>query len=93
MPAPNPMPFVRAGDDVATNTDTIILMRIPNNGESATAISIPRDSYVTAPGFGKTKINGVFGEVKLEEMNYSSRSRARIPPPPNPRPPRRAARR
>lgn len=59
---------LRAGDDVATNTDTIILVRIPNNGKSATAISIPRDSYVEAPGFGKTKINGVFGAVKLEQM-------------------------
>ncbi|OPX10100.1 LCP family protein [Mycobacterium sp. AT1] len=60
---------LRAGDDVSTNTDTIILVRIPNNGRSATAISIPRDSYVEAPGdLGKTKINGVFGQVKLEKM-------------------------
>ena len=59
---------LRAGDDVATNTDTIILIRIPNNGRSATAISIPRDSYVSAPGLGKMKINGVFGEVKLDTM-------------------------
>lgn len=55
---------LRAGDDVSTNTDTIILVRIPNNGKSATAISIPRDSYVAAPGLGKTKINGVYGQVK-----------------------------
>jgi LCP family protein required for cell wall assembly len=55
---------LRAGDDVATNTDTIILVRIPDNGRSATAISIPRDSYVVAPGLGKTKINGVYGQVK-----------------------------
>jgi len=59
---------LHAGDDVATNTDTIILVRIPNNGRSATAISIPRDSYVQAPGLGMTKINGVFGEVKLATM-------------------------
>ncbi len=59
---------LRAGDDVATNTDTIILVRIPNNGKSATAISIPRDSYVEAPGMGKMKINGVYGSVHLEEM-------------------------
>ena len=59
---------LRAGDDVSTNTDTIILVRIPNNGRSATAISIPRDSYVEAPGLDKTKINGVFGQVKLERM-------------------------
>jgi LCP family protein required for cell wall assembly len=55
---------LRAGDDESTNTDTIILVRIPNNGRSATAISIPRDSYVTAPGLGKTKINGVYGQTR-----------------------------
>src|SRR5246500_1260700 len=55
---------LRAGDDEATNTDTIILIRIPNNGRSATAISIPRDSYVAAQGLGKTKINGVYGQTR-----------------------------
>jgi LCP family protein required for cell wall assembly len=55
---------LRAGDDESTNTDTIILIRIPNNGRSATAISIPRDSYVSAPGLGKTKINGVYGQTR-----------------------------
>jgi LCP family protein required for cell wall assembly len=59
---------LRAGDDVATNTDTIILVRIPNNGKSATAISIPRDSYVEAPGIGKMKINSVYGSVHFEKM-------------------------
>ncbi len=56
-----------AGDETATNTDTIILVRIPNNGKSATAISIPRDSYVKTPGLGKAKINGVYGQVKEEK--------------------------
>ena len=51
-------------DDPSTNTDTIILVRIPNNGRSATAISIPRDSYVQAPNLGKTKINGVYGQTR-----------------------------
>ncbi|MCQ4363877.1 LytR family transcriptional regulator [Mycobacterium gordonae] len=55
---------LRAGDEEATNTDTIILVRIPNNGKSATAISVPRDSYVQAPGLGKTKINGVYGQTR-----------------------------
>ena len=59
---------LRAGDDVATNTDTIILVRIPNTGKSATAISIPRDSYVEAPGVGKMKINSVYGSVHFEKM-------------------------
>jgi LCP family protein required for cell wall assembly len=58
---------LKAGDEVASNTDTIILVRIPNNGKSATAISIPRDTYVAAPGLGKTKINGVYGQTKEEK--------------------------
>src|ERR1700743_3827545 len=55
---------LKAGDEEAANTSTIILIRIPNNGKSATAISIPRDSYVQAPGLGKTKINGVYGQTR-----------------------------
>lgn len=66
--SPDELVTLRAGDDETTNTDTIILVRIPNNGRSATAISIPRDSYVAAPGLGKTKINGVYGQTKLDSM-------------------------
>lgn len=58
---------LRAGDDESTNTDTIILVRIPNNGKSATAISIPRDSYVATPGGIKMKINGVYGSAYFEK--------------------------
>src|ERR1700754_2817624 len=61
---PEELETLKAGDEEATNTDTIILVRIPNNGKSATAISIPRDSYVSAPGLGKTKINGVYGQTR-----------------------------
>src|ERR1700756_2839928 len=60
---------LRAGDDESTNTDTIILVRIPNNGKSATAISIPRDSYVATPGGNKMKINGVYGSAYFEKKN------------------------
>ena len=65
--SPEELATLRAGDEVASNTDTIILVRIPNNGKSATAISIPRDTYVSAPGLGKTKINGVYGQTKEEK--------------------------
>src|SRR5690349_6750950 len=58
---------LRAGDDESTNTDTIILVRIPNNGKSATAISIPRDSYVQTPGGNKMKINGVYGSAYFDK--------------------------
>ena len=56
--------WLRAGDETATNTDTILLIRIPNNGSSATAISIPRDAYVDVPGIGKSKINAAYGATK-----------------------------
>lgn len=55
---------LRSGADVSTNTDTIVLVRIPNDGKSATALSIPRDSYVKVPGLGMTKINGAYGATK-----------------------------
>lgn len=41
--------MLRAGDETATNTDTIILIRIPNNGKSATAISIPATRTSPSP--------------------------------------------
>lgn len=58
---------LRAGEEVASNTDTIILVRIPNDGSSATAISIPRDAYVDVPGIGKSKINAAYGATKESE--------------------------
>ncbi|MFW0790947.1 LCP family protein [Gordonia sp. CPCC 205333] len=56
--------WLRTGDDVSTSTDTIILIRIPNNGSSATAVSIPRDAYVNVPGLGKSKINAAYGATR-----------------------------
>ncbi|MFD6896145.1 LCP family protein [Rhodococcus sp. NPDC060086] len=55
---------LRAGDEVANNTDTIILVRVPNDGSSATAISIPRDTYVEVPDIGMSKINAAYGATK-----------------------------
>jgi LCP family protein required for cell wall assembly len=47
------------------NTDTIIVMRVPRNGGKASAISIPRDTYVPIPGFREDKINSAYGAVKF----------------------------
>ncbi|WP_052020687.1 LCP family protein [Actinokineospora spheciospongiae] len=52
--------------DGEVNTDTLILIRIPNDGGKATGISIPRDSYVDIPGHGKHKINSAYGRAKLQ---------------------------
>lgn len=53
---------LHAGDSNGVrDTDTMILMHIPQNGQRAVAISFPRDSYVQiAGGFGKHKLNSAF---------------------------------
>ncbi|RJQ68007.1 LytR family transcriptional regulator [Pseudonocardiaceae bacterium YIM PH 21723] len=51
------------------NTDTIIVLRVPHNGSKAYAISIPRDSYVTIPGYRDDKINATYGAIKGKEVN------------------------
>jgi LCP family protein required for cell wall assembly len=50
------------GDTGNGRTDTILLIHLPALGSStqATAVSIPRDSYVPIPGNGKDKINAAF---------------------------------
>lgn len=56
--------MLRAGEADSTSTDTIMLIRIPNDGSSATAVSIPRDAYVAIPGMGDGKINSAYGSTK-----------------------------
>jgi LCP family protein required for cell wall assembly len=64
----NPLPQnvldqLHAGDgsDGGDTTDTMIVVHIPEGGGEATAISIPRDSYVQlAGGYGKHKINSAY---------------------------------
>src|SRR5882757_264533 len=49
------------GDDGGDTTDTMIVIHIPAGGGAASAISIPRDSYVQiADGYGKHKINAAY---------------------------------
>ncbi|MCU1682549.1 MAG: LytR family transcriptional regulator [Amycolatopsis sp.] len=64
----NPLPqdlldTLHAGSsgDGGDTTDTMIVVHIPAGGAAATAISIPRDSYVDiAGGYGKHKINAAY---------------------------------
>jgi LCP family protein required for cell wall assembly len=55
--------------DGVLNADTLILMRIPNDGSKAIGISIPRDSFVDIPGgYGKHKINSAYARGKNDAM-------------------------
>lgn len=48
------------------NTDTLIMVHVPNDGGKAEAISLPRDSYVNIPGFGQHKINSAYARGKAQ---------------------------
>ncbi len=47
------------GEVGSERTDTIILIHIPKSG-SPTLVSLPRDSYVSIPGYGRDKLNSAF---------------------------------
>lgn len=71
-PAKEPFNILLLGSDSRTasiegRSDAIILIHIDPRGQSAYAISIPRDSRVTIPGHGKNKINAAmsYGGPKL----------------------------
>ncbi|NUT54107.1 MAG: LCP family protein [Saccharothrix sp.] len=72
----NPLPQeilneLHAGDenDGGLNTDTLILMHVPNDGGKAVAVSFPRDSYVRIAGDkGRHKINSAYGYGKNDAI-------------------------
>jgi len=41
-------------------SDSILVLHIPSNGGKAVLISLPRDSYVSIPGYGQNKINAAY---------------------------------
>jgi LCP family protein required for cell wall assembly len=50
------------GDTGNGRTDTILVVHVPafGSGTPTTMVSIPRDSYVPIPGYGRDKINAAF---------------------------------
>jgi len=51
-------------DTGVLNSDTIILLRVPEDGRRAVAFSIPRDSYVEIPGYRQDKISSAYPATK-----------------------------
>ncbi|WP_051400284.1 LCP family protein [Haloechinothrix halophila] len=69
----NPLPpetlqKLRTGNEAGVRTDTIIILRLPGNGDPAHAVSIPRDSWVDVPTGGKAKITAAFNLAKQAEI-------------------------
>lgn len=47
-------------DGGGTETDTVMVLHIPADGQNPTLISFPRDSWVNVPGAGMHKLNAAF---------------------------------
>ncbi|WP_232663949.1 LCP family protein [Pseudonocardia sp. TRM90224] len=66
----NPLPpevleKLHSGADTGIlNSDTIMVLHVPDGGGAASAFSIPRDSYVDIPGYRRDKINAAYPAVK-----------------------------
>jgi LCP family protein required for cell wall assembly len=66
----NPLPpevlaELNSGADTGVlNSDTIILLHVPEGGRAAVAFSVPRDSYVDIPGYRRDKINAAYPATK-----------------------------
>jgi LCP family protein required for cell wall assembly len=71
---------LHTGSDAGSRSDTILILHIPSNGGRAVLISLPRDSYVTIPGFGQNKINAAypFGGPKLLAKTVQDNTGLRI---------------
>ncbi|HEY0636555.1 MAG TPA: LCP family protein, partial [Pseudonocardiaceae bacterium] len=59
--------LLRTEESAGLNTDTIILIRVPEDGGNAYAVSIPRDTYVPIPGYRDDRINAAYGVTKRTE--------------------------
>ncbi|HET7399930.1 MAG TPA: LCP family protein [Intrasporangium sp.] len=49
-----------ATDAEGKRTDSIILVHVPAGSGKAVMVSLPRDSYVPIPGYGRNKINAAY---------------------------------
>ncbi|HEX4723535.1 MAG TPA: LCP family protein [Pseudonocardiaceae bacterium] len=81
-PLPNSvLKQLRTQFDAGVNTDTIMLLRLPDNGGPTYAVSIPRDSYVAIPGYQTDKINSAYGVTKsraAQQLSAAHDDRATI---------------
>jgi LCP family protein required for cell wall assembly len=53
--------MLHVGNDVSTNSDTLMLLHVSADRSQVTVVSIPRDSWVSIPGHGMSKINAAYG--------------------------------
>jgi LCP family protein required for cell wall assembly len=62
---------LHGGHDLQTvNTDTMMILHIPPDGQQPSLISFPRDSWVNIPGYGKGKLNSAFSDAYNNAMSH-----------------------
>lgn len=54
--------MLHVGNDQTVSTDSMMIIHVPADGSKATMISLPRDSYVTIPGYQSAKLNAAYAD-------------------------------
>jgi LCP family protein required for cell wall assembly len=52
--------FSTGNPDEVLNTDSMMLVHVPADGSAASFVSLPRDTYVSIPGFGDARLNSAY---------------------------------
>jgi LCP family protein required for cell wall assembly len=52
---------LHVGNEVSSNSDTLMLVHVSADRSRVTVVSIPRDSWVNIPAHGMSKINAAYG--------------------------------
>ena len=63
-------------------TDTMMIVHIPADGQKATLISLPRDSWVNIKGYGYGKLNGAYADAYYAQTSGATPDDQRAPPAP-----------
>jgi LCP family protein required for cell wall assembly len=64
------------GSDISLSTDSIMVVHVPADGSKATLVSIPRDTYVTIPGYQSAKINAAYADGYTYTTGTDAQKRA-----------------
>jgi LCP family protein required for cell wall assembly len=59
--SPHQQNLLHVGHDVSFNSDTMMLAHVSADHARVTVVSLPRDSWVSIPGHGMSKINAAYG--------------------------------
>jgi LCP family protein required for cell wall assembly len=52
--------FSTGDPDGVLNTDSMMLVHVPADGSGASFVSLPRDTYVSIPGYGEGRLNSAY---------------------------------